>query len=88
MLGIIIIITILSISDEVAFSGQRLRLNNHPAMIRVRWLLVGIAIGFQISGYDLLSNSVLCWAFIVVFLITMAKKADKKATANLSKCSV
>ena len=78
MSQIIILIALFGATDDFTFSGTRLQLSNYPILVRLRWLIIGIALGCIIIQYRLPSDSPWTWALLIIFLITMAKKRVPK----------
>jgi hypothetical protein len=71
---LVILIALFGAIDDFSFNGTRFKLSNNPILIRIRWLIIGLALGCLIAQYDIPRDKFWPWAVLLVFLITMVKK--------------
>lgn len=77
MAYLLLILAAIGAADDIAFSGDRLTLHNHPWLIRLRWSIIGAAIYSVVSGVEWSYESPWTWILLGAFLVSMAK--TKKA---------
>jgi hypothetical protein len=58
---------------EFSMTGRRLELSQHPLVLRLRWLSIGMVLALVLSGYKWEKTGWVGWATVAILLFSSAR---------------
>jgi len=68
-----------------SITGQKIQLNNHPILLRLRWFGIGAVLSLYITGYLFEDDDWVTWVAILILIMGVARVPQKKSSVEVKR---